>query len=350
MTYHVTWTPSALPLEFAFSISRSTKTVAQTVWVRLESTVRGQAWVAEGEAVPSEFYGETPDSVGAFYQRLVDDNALARLDPFNQQGLEHRLAKYPGNMAAKSGLEIAFWDLRGQVLGLPLYALWGLDPAMAPKTSYTIGIADKETVRHKTQVALARGYDILKIKVGQPDHIALVRIIRELAPHCTLRVDANAAYTVEQALALLPQLKELGVEFVEEPLRLDSSPADYAQLKAQSPLPLMADESCHTLADLSKCAAYFDSINLKHTKTGGLAEAMRMIHAARALGLPVMLGGFCESSLSVTAFGHLSPLTQYADLDAALLLANDPYDGIAFEGSQIMLPNRPGVGAVRRTN
>ena len=346
MDYDLSWRITELPLEFPFQIAWETLTVARTVIVTLETTVRGQRITAQGEAVPTDFYGETPESVCRFYQQLVDDKVLNDFDPFNQQGLDEQLNQYPGNQAAKAGIDIAFWDLRGKALGLPLYALWGLDPTCTPKTSYTIGIADDTLVRHKTKLALERGFDVLKIKMAQPEHLELVRIIRELAPHATLRIDANAAYTVDEALVLIPELKKLGVEFVEEPLRLDSTPEDYARLKQESCLPLMADESCHTLKDLPKCAEYFHSINLKHTKTGGLTEAMRMIHAAKALNLPVMLGGFCESSLSVTAFAHLSPLVQYADLDAALLLADDPYDGIRFDGSQVILPNRPGVGVI----
>jgi L-Ala-D/L-Glu epimerase len=171
-----------------------------------------------------------------------------------------------------------------------------------------------------------------------------LQVIRQLAPQATLRVDANAAWTVDSALEILPVLKEMGVEFVEEPLLLNSPEADYHRLKAESPLPLMADESCHTLKDIPRCAQHFHAINLKPTKTGGLTEALRMIYAAKAHDLKIMLGCFTETSISNTAFAHLSPLVDYADLDGGLLLAKDPFDGVQFEGNQIRLPRRPGIG------
>jgi L-alanine-DL-glutamate epimerase-like enolase superfamily enzyme len=171
-----------------------------------------------------------------------------------------------------------------------------------------------------------------------------------MAPHpeFTIRVDANAAWNVQDAIDICRLLHEHHVEFVEEPLKLTCTEDDYARLKAESPLPLMADESCHTLKDIPRCATYFHAINLKHTKTGGLSEALRMIHAARAHHLTVMLGGFGESSLSITAFAQLSPLVDYCDLDGALLMAEDAYEGITFTGSRFTLPHRPGLGVIPR--
>lgn len=337
-----------IPYEFTFTISRHSQTHATTVILELTDERDGQIWTGLGEAVPSAFYGESPDSVLAFYERLNAENTLAGLTPFDIQKLEARLSAFPGNQAGKSSIDMAFYDLQGKMLGQPLWRLWGLDPLRAPKSSYTIGIADRETVRKKTEIALSRGYDILKVKLGSPDDVALFRIIREMAPHpnFTLRVDANAAWDVADALEICGLLAENHVEFVEEPLKLSSTEADYERLKAESPLPLMADESCRTLRDIPRCARYFHAINLKHTKTGGLTEAMRMIHAARAHGLTVMLGGFGETSLSVTAFAQLSPLVDYCDLDGALLMAEDPYEGVRFQGSRFTLPERPGLGVL----
>jgi L-alanine-DL-glutamate epimerase-like enolase superfamily enzyme len=285
-----------------------------------------------------------------FYKKLNEENILDGLDPLNIQDFETRIAKLPGhNQAAKSGLDIALWDLRAKILGLPLYRLLGLDPNRCPKTSYTIGLADLDTIKHKTLTALERGYDMLKVKLGSPDDLKIIELIRELAPSETIRVDANAAWTCDEALKLLKTLKELNIEFVEEPLRLDSPIADYEKLKAESPLALMADESCHTSKDLLHCSKYFHSINLKHTKTGGLTEAIRMIHVARALDLKIMLGCFTESSVSITAFAHLSPLVDYLDLDGSLLLAQDPFQGVEFRTNQLILPVQAGLG-VRKSD
>lgn len=339
-----------IPYEFTFTISRHSHTHVTTVIVFLEWNQNGQTYVGQGEAVPSQFYGESALSVCQFYDQINTSGLLHDLTPFDIQKLQARFATMEGNMAAKSGVDQAFYDLQGKILNLPVWQLWGLDATQAPKSSYTIGIADLDTVKRKTEVALSRGYDVLKVKLGSPNDVETFQVIRALAPHpqVTMRVDANAAWEVSDFLDIAQLLRENHVEFVEEPLKLSCTDADFARLKAESPLPLMADESCHTLTDIPRCAQYFHAINLKHTKTGGLTEALCMIHAARAHGLSIMLGGFGESSLSVTAFAQLSPLVDYCDLDGALLMAEDAYEGLHFEGSRFYLPHRPGFGVIPR--
>jgi len=340
-----------IPYEFTFTISRHSHTHATTVIAELIYEENGKTYVGQGESVPSEFYGENAATVGAFYERLQRERVLDDMTPFDIQKLQERFEALEGNMAAKSAIDQAFYDLQGKILNRPLWQLWGLDPQKAPKSSYTIGIADLETAKRKTEIALSRGYDVLKVKLGSPNDVDLFKAIRALAPHpeITMRVDANAAWEVEPAIDICHLLHENHVEFVEEPLKLTCSDEDYATLKAASPIPLMADESCHTLRDIPRCAEFFHAINLKHTKTGGLTESLRMIHAAKAHNLTVMLGGFGESSLSVTAFAQLSPLVEYCDLDGALLMAEDAYEGIIFQGSRFTLPNRPGLGVIRRS-
>lgn len=340
-----------IPYEFTFTISRHSHSHATTVIVSLDYELDGKAWTGQGEAVPSTFYGEDAQSVCRFYDRLKASGTLGDLSPFDIQKLQDRFESLEGNMAAKAAIDQAFYDLQGKILNMPLWNLWGLDPSKAPKSSYTIGIADLDTVRRKTETALSRGYDVLKVKLGSPNDVETFQAIRTLAPHpaVTLRVDANAGWEVRDFLDIARLLKENHVEFVEEPLKLTCSEDDYARLKEESPLPLMADESCHTLRDIPRCARYFHAINLKHTKTGGLTEALRMIHAARAHNLTIMLGGFGESSLSVTAFAQLSPLVDYCDLDGALLMGEDAYEGIRFEGSRFYLPDRPGLGVIPRS-
>ena len=344
MTLKITYKPLNLPLEFTFTISRGSMTEANTVIV--EITHDGVTGI--GEAVPSRFYGESQESVLAFYENIVKTGLLNDLDPFNMQEFEFRLSQFEGNKSAKAGLDMAMYDLQGKLLNMPLWKLWGLDPARAPKTTYTIGIAQPDEVKRKTEIALSRGYDVLKIKVGSPQDMETLKIIRAMAPEATIRVDANAAWTAVDALTMIPLLKEFDVEFVEEPLKLDCSPPDYEILAKQSPLPLMADESCRVLEDVPKCRRSFQSINIKLSKCGGLTEARRMISAARAQGLKIMLGGFVESRVSVSGFAQLSPLVDYADLDACLLVDadKDPYKGVEYNGSQIILPDRPGIGAI----
>lgn len=339
------WRLLELPLEFTFAISRGSKTVACTILVELSM----KDLTGYGEAVPSRFYGEDADSVMAFYQKLLEDGFFQDISPENMQAFIEKLAIYPGNKAAKAGLDIAMHDLKAKQLQIPLYEMWGLDPARTPKTSYTLGIADLETLARKTHLAVERGYDVLKVKLGSnlkslEQDLHAMEKIRQIAPDAVIRADANAGWSLAQALEMLPVLKEHGVEFVEEPLTLTSTPQEYARLKEESPLPLMADESCHILSDVPRCARYFHAVNLKHTKTGGLWESIRMIHAARAHGLKIMLGCFAESSVSITAFAHVSPLVDYADLDGSLLLAEDPFQGVSFSGSRMILPQRPGLG------
>lgn len=345
---HLKYSLLELPLEFTFTIARSSHDVAYTVLVELTTEYRGETVTGLGEAVPTRFYGEDPNSVMHFYEEIKAEGLLKDLDPFNLQEFHERLRGYTRHGAARAGLESAIFDIQGKILGVPLYQMWGLDPTKTPKTSYTIGIADLETVKHKTRVALSRGYDILKVKMGAPQDLESLKAIREIAPEATIRVDANAAWKVDDALKMLPVLKEYGVEFVEEPLIMTSPEADYLRLKEETPLRLMADESCHTLRDIPACAEYFHMVNLKPTKTGGLWEALKMIYAARAHELEIMLGCFTETSVSNTAFAHLSPLVDYADLDGGLLLAKDPFDGLQFEGNQIRLPHRPGIGVLPR--
>jgi L-alanine-DL-glutamate epimerase-like enolase superfamily enzyme len=339
-----------IPYEFTFTISRQSNTHTTTVILELTCQYEGKPYVGQGEAVPSKFYGEDADSVCRFYDQLAATGMLTDLTPFDVQKLQQRLASIDGNMAAKSAVDMAFYDLQGKILNLPVWRLWGLDPSQAPKSSYTIGIADLDTVKRKTEVALSRGYDVLKVKLGSPNDVVLFETIRAMAPHpqITMRVDANAAWEVDAAIDICQLLAEHHVEFVEEPLKQTCTEQDYAKLYESAALPLMADESCHTLRDIPRCAKYFHSINLKHTKTGGLTEALHMIHAAKAHNLKVMLGGFGESSLSITAFAQLSPLVDYCDLDGALLMAEDAYEGIVFTGSRFTLPDRPGLGVIPR--
>ena len=343
--------PVDLPCEFDFTISRGTQRVARHVFVELDYVHNGTVHTGYGEATPCEFYGETQETVLAFYETLQTQNFWQDYTPFDLQRFQAALAGYTHQQAAKAGLEMAVYDLLGKIAGLPLYKLWGLNADKPLRSSYTIGLADLATVRHKTQVALDRGYDILKVKVGGPANLEILAAIRELAPPpVTIRVDATAAWEPDDALGLFPALVEFNVEFVEEPLKLSVGLEDRLRVKAASPLPIIADESVHTLRDIPNVAPWAHGVNLKLTKTGGLGEALRMIHAARAHDLRIMLGCFVESSLAITAMAHLAPLVDYLDLDGGLLLAHDPVQGLRWEGNQLFLPPGPGLGITVRKN
>jgi L-Ala-D/L-Glu epimerase len=345
----LTYKALTLPLEFTFTIARSSQTEAETVLLELVSHVQGQPVTGIGEAVPAPFYGETAATTMAFYNQLVTEGALDAVDPLNRQQVTAVLARYPGHYAAKAAIDMACWDIAGKQAGMPVYAMLGLDPTQVPKTSYTLGIAPLPEFRHKLAVAQDRGHDVLKIKLGGPEDWACMDLVRQACPNATIRVDANAAWTLPQAQEGLQRLADWGVEFVEEPLRLDSPPADYATLLEQTPLPLMADESCHRLADVPRCAPFFHAVNLKLSKTGGLTETLRMIYAARAHELKIMLGCFTETTLSITAMAQLSPLVDYADLDGHLLIKHSPFAGVELvAGSQLVLPTGVGLGVTPR--
>jgi L-alanine-DL-glutamate epimerase-like enolase superfamily enzyme len=227
-----------------------------------------------------------------------------------------------------------------------VHRLWGLDPAASPRTSFTIGIApDEPTLR--AWVEEAAPYPVLKIKLGSAWDERIMRVVREVAPDARLRVDANAAWTPKHALRMIPFLRELGVEFVEQPL-----PAHDVEglrfVRERSTLPILADESCLVSRDIPRLAGAVDGINIKLAKCGGLREALRMVATARAHGMLVMCGCMVESSLGITAAAQLAPLLDYADLDGAALVANDPYVGATISGGEIRLPTAAGLGVVER--
>ncbi|HEU0298473.1 MAG TPA: dipeptide epimerase [Longimicrobium sp.] len=328
----------------AFNIARETAPAARRmVWVRVRDRDGVEGW---GEASPQPFYGETADTVAAALPRLADAlDAAAQGDPFALEridtALHHALAH---NGSARVAISAALHDLIGKRLGLPVWKMWGLDPA-APPSCFTIGIDDIEVMRQKVREAAA--YSILKIKVGTPDDFEILRMIREEAPEKTLRVDANTGWTAKQAIAAMPILADFGVEFVEQPL-----PAhDLAGLKLvrdNSPLPIIADESCEVAADVAKLAGVVDGVNIKLAKCGSLREAVRIAHAARAHGMSVMLGCMIESTLGIAAAVQVAPLVDYVDLDGAALLASDPFRGPGIEADGTLRFNtEPGLGVIQ---
>lgn len=328
-----------LTLRTPFRIARGVQHVARNVLARLE--VDGLTGL--GEAAPSGYYGEKRESVlmalPYFADALGDDPALIA-DILG--ALDRALG---GNAAAKAGVDLALHDLLGQRLGVPLYQLLGLNPARAAMTSFTIAI-DTPAEMARRALAAADEYPILKVKLGTPHDLEIVRAIREVTD-ATLRVDANAAWTPKQAIRTIAALAECDVEFVEQPVA--AGDLDGLRLvREHSALPIFADESCVTLADVPRVAGRVDGINIKLMKCGGIARALEMIHAARAHGLQVMLGCMIESSLAITAAAHLTPLVDYADLDGALLIADDPFAGARVERGRLVLPDQPGLGVSRR--
>lgn len=328
-----------LPIDGAFTISRESKTEIETVVVRVESD--GHTGI--GAAAPDRRYGETADTVAAVLPELLeaveavdDPHALGRIDRRLREVVRR-------NPAARAAVSVACHDLSARRLDVPLSRRLGLAPADAPPTSYTVPIDDPETMGAHAASAVDEGYSILKVKLGTGRDRDLVEAVRGAAPETTLRVDANEAWTPHEAVEMCDWLADRGVEFVEQPVAADD-PEGLRYVHERSALPVAADESCRTLTDVPTVADRADIVNLKLMKCGGVREAIRMVHAARAHGLAVMLGCMVESTASIAASIHLAPLVDHVDLDGALLLAEDAYEGPTYDGGRATVPERPGTG------
>jgi len=322
-----------------FAIARGTHSEYRVVWVRLADADGVEGW---GEADPSAYYGETADTVVAALARL---EPVLPADPCDLESAEAAMARtLPGDAAARVAVSAALHDLAGKRLGAPLWKLWGLDPARAPRSSFTIGLAAPEELRAKVREAAA--YPILKIKVGTPDDAATLRAVRDVTDK-PLRADANGGWSSREAVARLPLLEEMGVELIEQPVPAGDLEG-LAAVHRASRIPVVADESCRVAADIPALAGAVDGISIKLAKCGSLREALRMIAVARAHRLSVMVGCMIETSLGITAAAHFTPLLDYVDLDGAALLAHDPFAGAAIDGGRVTLPTAPGLGVTRR--
>lgn len=324
-----------LPTRREFRIAREGEArLRRSVWVRLHDADGVEGW---GEAAATPYYGETAETVVAMLPRLGEVLAGEADDPLALQRIESALAQAAGRWASKRGvahpsaraaLSAALHDLVGKRFGAPLWRLWGFSPAMAPLSSYTVGLDEPERMRERVRAAAS--YPILKLKVGTSRDEDVLRLIRNEAPDQIVRVDANTGWSVQEALARLPMLEAYNVELVEQPLAA-ADLGGSAQLRRRSRLPIVADESCVTAAEIPRLAGSFDGINIKLAKCGSLREALRMVHVARAHGLGVMLGCMIESTLGIAAAVQLAPLVDWADLDGAALLARDPFRGPGLE-------------------
>lgn len=322
-----------------FIIARGGKSEYRTVMVRIADDDGVEGW---GEAAATSFYGETLETVLAAlptYATVLGD------DPFQLEQVESRLLAALGrNAAARVAISAALHDLVGKRLGVPVYRLWGLDSAAAPRSTFTIGIDTPERIRIK--VAEAEEYPILKVKLGTPNDRALLETIRD-ATVKEIRVDANCGWTSVQAVRMLPVLEEFGVTVLEQPVAPDDLDG-LARVHAAARIPIIADESCVDSRDIPRLAGKVDGINIKLAKCGSLREAIRMIAIARAHRMLVMVGCMIESSLGITAAAHLTPLVDVVDLDGAALTSDDPFVGATIAAGQVRLPEGSGLGVARR--
>lgn len=341
----IEFVPLELGTRVPFHISRQQAPAARhSVQVRLIAEDGVEGW---GEAPAIPYYGETRESLLAALPRLADAALTAAGgDPLALERVEEALDRVEvGGRGARAGISAAFHDLAARRLGVPLWRMLGLSP-QAAISSYTIGIDSLEVIRERLRASA--GFPIIKIKIGGGRDEEILGAVREERPDARLRVDANTAWTAEEAIAALPMLREYRVELLEQPLAPDDIDG-FRRLRARSDIPVFADESCTRAADLPRLAGAVDGVNLKLAKCGGVREVLRMIHAARALGLEVMLGCMIESTLGIATAVQLAPLVDYVDLDGAALLATDPFHGPGMEADGTLRFNEgPGLGVRRR--
>lgn len=332
-----------LQTKYPFTIARAGRPKREcAIWVRLTDADGVTGW---GEANPMVYYGETPETACAaleVYRPIVE----SATDSFAVQEIEYACtADLRGNASARGAIIAALYDLMGKRTGLPVYNLLGLDPSQSPLTSFTIGLDEPDIIRKKVREALE--FPILKVKVGTQQDEETLSIIREEAPDAVLRVDANTAWSPKQAVERIKQLQEFDLEFVEQPTAAHDIDG-LRFVREHSPLPIVADESCKTSQDIPRLAGAVDGINIKLAKCAGIREGLRMIDTARAHNLTVMLGCMVETTLGIAAAAQLAPLVDYADLDGAALLANDPFGGLSIARGRIHLNSEPGLGVSRR--
>jgi L-alanine-DL-glutamate epimerase-like enolase superfamily enzyme len=328
---HLTCYPVNLALKTTFRIAHGASDQRYNVIACLEEGL--------GEAAVVPYYGDTQAGI-MDYLELVSPTLGD--DPFLIEDILNRLPG--GSPAARAAVDIALHDLWGKRLGQPLYRLLGLNPQTLPLTSFTIAIDEPAVMAER---AAACGYPVIKIKLGSPDDEAIVAAIRRVTD-ARLRVDANAGWSREEAARLIPRLVEYDLEFIEQPLAagdIEGLRWLKERMRLQSiSVPLFADESVRSAADIAAHAGAIDGVVIKLMKSGGIRAALRAIHTARALDLQIMIGCMVETVLGVTAAAHLAPLCDFADLDGPLLIRNDPFKGLRYEGSRMILPTAPGLG------
>jgi len=330
--------PYTLQLKHVFTVAVNSRTTTPVVLTEIEY----DGLVGYGEASMPPYLGESHETATAFLSK-VDLGAFS--NPFELETILGAIdAIAPGNPAAKASVDIALHDLVGKLMKQPWYNIWGYDPAKAPVTTFTIGIDTPDVVRQKTREAAE--FKMLKIKLGRDTDRAMVEAIRSVSD-VPMSGDANQGWTDrQQALDMIAWLKERGFVYVEQPLpkeRVD----DLAWITERSPLPVIGDEGVQRLADVHKAHGVYSGINIKLMKSTGMREAQRMLQLARALGMKVMIGCMTETSCGISAASHLSPMVDWADLDGALLISNDIFDGTKVVNGRVTLTDRPGIGAIK---
>jgi len=334
-------------LRTTFRVAHGASDQRYNVISYLDDPETGLCGIGEGAAVA--YHGESQDGIMSYLQ-----NAAGSMgdDPFLIEDTLNHLP--PGTPASRAAVDIALHDLWGKHLGQPLYRLFGLNPSAAPQTSFTIGMDEPALMAER---AAKSGLPLIKIKLGRAGEngaavdLESVAGIRKVT-QAKLQVDANCGWSREQAEWIIPRLVDYDLELVEQPLPkgdIEGLRQLRQSLRSQNiHVPIFTDENVKTARDVAAHAGAVDGVVIKIMKTGGLREALRAVHTARSLGMQLMLGCMVETSVGVSAAAHLAPLFDYADLDGPLLIANDPYVGLKYDGSRMLLPDSPGIGVSKR--
>ncbi len=334
MPFKLQYQSHELPFRYPFTISKGTKTHQPSLLVAL--TFGGVTGYGEAPAI--SYYNITVRKMVEDIEakkKMIEGFSFTHPDRYWHY-LHHLLPQNPFLVAA---LDMATWDIFGKLKGQPLYALWHTEPVQAPLTDYTIGI---DTVDRMIEKMEERPWPIYKIKLGTRDDLVIMESLRKRSD-AIFRVDANGGWSLNEALEILPVLQDLNVELVEQPLAKDNLEG-MKLLFEQSPIPLIADESCVSEEDVQGCSGYFHGINIKLTKCSGITPALRMIAEAKKLGLKIMLGCMNESTVGTAALAHLSPQVDYLDADGPLLLQDDLATGLDYTMGRVTPSSNPGLG------
>jgi L-alanine-DL-glutamate epimerase-like enolase superfamily enzyme len=327
--------PYTLELRHVFTIATSSRTTTPVMLTEIEY----DSIIGYGEASMPPYLGESQEGAAAFLSKI---NLEKYDNPFEMETILDDIdAIATGNPAAKAAVDIALHDLVGKLMNQPWYNIWGFKKGATPYTSFTIGIDKEDVVRQKTREAAE--YKVLKVKLGRDTDKMMIETIRSVTDK-PITVDVNQGWKDRSfALDMIYWLKGKGVVFVEQPMPKEQV-EDMAWLTERSPLPTFGDEGVQRLADVKKAHGVYNGINIKLMKCTGMREAHRMLTLARALDMKVMMGCMTETSCAISAASHLSPMVDYADLDGALLISNDPFDGTKVVDGKVTLTDRPGIG------
>ena len=331
----LTFKPYTLELKHVFTLAASSRTTTPVVLTKIEY----EGVTGYGEASMPPYLGESHESATKFLSKV---DLTQFKDPFEMENILEYVDKIDMlNPAAKASVDIALHDLVGKLIGKPWYKLWGFDKSKTPYTSFTIGIDTKEVVIQKTKEA--DEYKVLKVKLGRDTDKMMIETIRTVTDK-PINVDVNQGWKDKLfALDMIHWLDAQGVKMVEQPMPKEMVD-DIAWLSQKSPLPIIGDESVQRLPDVVKAHGVYTGINIKLMKCTGLREAHKMIDLAKSLGLRIMLGCMTETSCGISAVSQLSSQCEWADMDGALLIKNDPFVGTKVIDGRVTLNDSPGIG------